>query len=565
VSEIDYDGTISPSVLMTFQTIKVAGTHATADENYVYSVANSLVHEFRLEVQTPGGVVAIERHATAKNALYDNERFAYICDPTPAAALQKVVDALKAASTAKASVKSLKLWVKPFFLEMLKLLTRTDADSFTLARPDAASKTAIEGSFKHVFVKDQQKKDVGIVTHPANVAKEIKEMPAELLSITVEPPLKKKGAPRVVLWVALRIKEAAAANKITAAERDEAARLFMAADYTKIYAHGKTIGRSPWYTPGGASATGIERELKQWERNVAHYLWNHTSIDRGKKIAAEVVDAGKNAAGAGKSVLDVVQIVRDEIDARLITANHWGQDREDRVKEEYQRKLSDLFGAIHQAQFQMASPVAWLRAVTDHGELTAAKPGARKAFLNVDHTAPPVTIEDVVGLAVQWGVGHCGEHSKVSWVVMRQIMNAGHQAKFVTIIHSGNANVDHAFVVGGFRIPKLIKTILSKDYFIGSKGNDANVFDLREALSGGQDGFILDPYLAPSQIPTTCKALLDKLNEESRKARPLASHGPNEPATADARTDFLAVNELGQHPPGPKPPEEFKQGPLRGL
>ena len=565
MSEIDFDGTISPSLLMTFQTIKVAGTHATADENYVYSVANSLVHEFRLEVQTPGGVVAIERHATAKDPLYDKERFAYICDPTPAAALQKLVDALKAASTAKASVKSLKLWTKPFFVEMLKLLTRTDADSFTLGRPDAASKTAIEKTFKHVFVKDQQGKDVGIVTHPANVAKEIKEMPAELLSVTVEPPLKKKGAPRVVLWVALRIKEAAAANKITAADRDEAARLFMAADYTKIYANGKTKGRTQWYASPGVAPTGIERELKQWERNVAHYLWNHTSIDRGKKIAAEVVDAGKNAAGAGKSVLDVVQIVRDEIDARLITANHWGQDREHPVKEEYQRKLSDLFGAIHQAQFEMASPVAFLRAVTDHGDQTANDPGARKAFLNVDHTAPPVTIEDVVGVIVQWGVGHCGEHSKVSWIVMRQIMNAGHQAKFVTIIHSGNANVDHAFVVGGFRVPKLIKTILSKAYFEGAKNANKDVFDLRAALSAGQDGFILDPYLAPSQIPTTCKALLDKLNDESRKNRPLVA--PDFPATptADARTDFLAVNELGQHPPGPKPPEEFKQGPLRGL
>src|SRR5262249_58156915 len=83
VSTINFNGVISPSLIMGFQSIKVAGAPATADENYLYWLANRLIFEFVLEVTTPAGVVTVERHATAKNPLYDRARPAYICDPTP--------------------------------------------------------------------------------------------------------------------------------------------------------------------------------------------------------------------------------------------------------------------------------------------------------------------------------------------------------------------------------------------------------------------------------------------------------------------------------------------------
>src|SRR5262249_58242310 len=118
--------------------------------------------------------------------------------------------------------------------------------------------------------------------------------------------------------------------------------------------------RQPWFSTPGVAPTGIEREMMQGEKNVAHFLWNHTSLDRGDKIFREVVDAGKAAAG-GKTALEAVKVVRDDIDARLITANHSGQRREDRVTETYQRKLSDVLGAIHQSQWLMSSPVSWHR------------------------------------------------------------------------------------------------------------------------------------------------------------------------------------------------------------
>jgi len=287
---INFNGLISPSLIMAFTGIKVPGAHRTADDTYAYVLANEGIFEFRLEVETPSGVVAIERHATAKNPLYDKTRPAYICDPTPAASLDKLVDALTANPAAKAKLKSVKLWLKPFFLEMLKLMTRTAGDTFTLARPDAASQQAIEATFNHQF-----KGDTGVVSLPADAQKEIKEIPADLVMVTVLPAAKDGDPPRVSLAVNLRIKE-----RLQPAERDEVTRLFIATDFTKMYKFSKTDGRSPWYANPGTAPTGIERELMQWEKNIAHFLWNYTSFDRGSKVFDEIVDAGKAAAAAGK-------------------------------------------------------------------------------------------------------------------------------------------------------------------------------------------------------------------------------------------------------------------------
>ena len=145
MSVINFNGLISPSLFTSFQTIKVAGCHSSADDAYVYYLANEAVFEFSIEVETPSGVVVVERHATAEEPLYDKARTCYVCDPTPSAALEKLVDAVKGNQLAKATIKSIKVWLKPFFLETLRLMTRTDADTVTLARPDVASKVRVHG------------------------------------------------------------------------------------------------------------------------------------------------------------------------------------------------------------------------------------------------------------------------------------------------------------------------------------------------------------------------------------------------------------------------------------
>lgn len=83
-----------------------------------------------------------------------------------------------------------------------------------------------------------------------------------------------------------------------------------------------------------------------WWKNVFYYLVNHTDFSRGEKIKKKLFDGSKN-----KSQKDISQILRKDIDQWLITANHWGQQRESWLKEKFQNILSDAFGAIHKKRW----------------------------------------------------------------------------------------------------------------------------------------------------------------------------------------------------------------------
>jgi hypothetical protein len=141
-------------------------------------------------------------------------------------------------------------------------------------------------------------------------------------------------------------------------------------------------------------------------------------------------------------------------------------------------------------------------------------------------------------LILQWGVGHCGEHAMVSFSIVRTLMQKGHAAKFENIVYSGNANIDHAFVVGGIRPREQLRTRRRHSFPPYRAGQDTVVWDLRDALAAnpGETGFVLDPYLAPSRQSRTAQELLVSLNAARRGAR---------------RTDCLYYR--AQHPPPEAP------------
>src|SRR3982750_2580256 len=114
-------------------------------------------------------------------------------------------------------------------------------------------------------------------------------------------------------------------------------------------------------------------------------------------------------------------------------------------------------------------------------------------------------------------------------------MENGHDAKFGNVIYTGNSNVDHAFVVGGIRVAEVIDTKRAHP-FSGKVGEAVRVWDLRAALAAnaGKDGFVLDPYLAPTRQARTAKELLTRLNAKTR---------------GEKRTDCLWWG--GQHPVDP--------------
>jgi hypothetical protein len=219
------------------------------------------------------------------------------------------------------------------------------------------------------------------------------------------------------------------------------------------------------------------------------------------------------AAAAAKPVLETVKVVRDAVDARIITANHWGDVREDWNTERYERKLSDVFGGIEKSKW-WASPVRFIRGFADG--LT-------------------FSLEERVAMILQFGTGHCGEHAATSFSVMKALMDAGN-AKFEAVVWSGNTNVDHAFVVGGIRVRDALR--ITRTIKVGGEepGVSITIFNLRDTLlqNPGKSGFVLDPYLAPSVQAKTCTDLLASLNAKRRKKK---------------KTDFLRIEN--QYPEKP--------------
>jgi hypothetical protein len=245
-----------------------------------------------------------------------------------------------------------------------------------------------------------------------------------------------------------------------------------------------------------------------WEKNVRRYLLNHTDMTRGERFRAAIV--GRHT---GKSPKQLATDLREDLDLHLITANHWGQAREDLKTERHQRLLSDLFGTLHQNTF-LSSPVSFARALS--GEFG----------LDVDKRA---------ALALQYGTGHCGEHAMCSFSVLRSIMQApGNQVKAAVL--SGNANIDHAFVVYNLDVDAAVVTKTTNPLSNRAVGTQMDVFNLRDAIAKNpsREGFVMDPYLDKSVMKPTAAELLVALNSSKRQKQ-------------GKDTDFLAFN--GRHPP----------------
>jgi hypothetical protein len=260
--------------------------------------------------------------------------------------------------------------------------------------------------------------------------------------------------------------------------------------------------------------TSKRKDVQIWMKNVLLYLVNHTDMNRGERFRTAIT--GRHA---GKSPQQLSKDLRDDLDLHLITANHWGQAREDLKTETHQRLLSDLFGTLHQKTW-LSSPVFMARSLSD--DLLSN---------DTDKTA---------ALALQYGTGHCGEHATCSFSVLRSIMQLpGNQVKCA--IQSGNANIDHAFVVYNLTLDG---TVLTKATNAANTrvdvGDTIAVFNLKDAITKNAPriGFVMDPYLDKTVMKPTAAELLTSLNSSKRKK-------------AGKDTDFLAFDDI--HPP-PAPP-----------
>jgi hypothetical protein len=243
------------------------------------------------------------------------------------------------------------------------------------------------------------------------------------------------------------------------------------------------------------SATGeLPDHVVVWRDNVLGFLANQTDMARAERFRTTI--ASRHAT---KRPRRLANDVRKDIDRHLITANHWGETREDIRTERHQALLSDLLGALHLAA-SPASPIYLSREL------------ARTYRLSLDQKA---------AMTLQYGTGHCGEHSRTSFSILGTIMSTpGNHLD--SIVLCGNANIDHAFVLCNLQVSRVVRTTAtSAENTRTTIGGELTVFNLRDALeqNAGRDVFVVDPYLDRSMMSATAAGLLRSLNSKKKKRR----------------------------------------------
>ena len=119
------------------------------------------------------------------------------------------------------------------------------------------------------------------------------------------------------------------------------------------------------------------------------------------------------------------------------------------------------------------------------------------------------------------GVGHCGEHAYVAYALLSALIDDP-LSPVKHVVVTGNSNVDHAFVLYGIEVDEVFETIVqNKRNTLKYVGDEIKVWNLKSAMEWNPDsaGYVVDPYLAPSEISQTATDLLKSMNSARRKRR----------------------------------------------
>jgi hypothetical protein len=507
-------GRIVPAIWLSFKADKLGGALSSADRHFRYKILNECVYEWDIVADTGSHVYHLKRLARRPRRLrpsgearrrryYSDQLNAYINPSITATTWNRIADAVSA-NTLKVHI-TLRLWFHKFFYEVLEWFSRDASDERNLADPGDPSNlyatyTQLSSRRFKFKIGTMKLKDVPCV---------LKDGPG-LVPRGSRPPLKK-------IYCYMKVQESDASGGFTAENKMKIARCFAAADWSKL----NRFGRS-------STTARTRRALKIWYRNVGGYLRNYTDHTRGVRLFNALVVRGKERARTGGTQTAVVGLVRNEIDKMLITANHWSARREHPslsdptygAIEKHQLRISKIFGAMGRRDSlgrPWAMPIGLYR-----DEVTA------RISLNYDERA---------AFILQMGLAHCGEHGDVSFAVLRKIMQADPAYKNLLkyVIRSGQANEDHAFLVGGVRPTAIIETKAGPRNKGYDEDDPITVWNLEAALTAaGVAGFICDPYLEQFRNRLTAQDLLNaikrNLGPSSRPATKCVSWGTIYPA-----------------------------------
>ncbi len=459
---LDYAGPLSVAIAFQWRSDTIANALATkARPSHAHHIlANEAVFDFRI-TGTAGDQRRYLRHqATPQAPLYDRERNVYMTTPVSGSELQRLLDPTSSATFTV----DLSFTLSSFFDLLLAQMTRTDRELRNIARPDDTD--AILSTFEHQL-RDGR---VDILYH--SETHHISAMPCRLVGVGVTPQAR-PHPPAVALVFELDFQTG------DGAAGREAMRKLIAMDWSGMARHGDR------YAP-------LPAHVRVWRDNVLLYLANQTDMKRAERFRTSIA-----ARHARKSPRRLATDLAEDIDAHVITANDWGETREDMTREFYQAMLCDLFATLHRTG-SSASPIRLARQlVKSYG----------------------LGIDDQAALTLQYGTGYCLEHSRSSFSILRTMMSMpGNQLD--SIVLCGNANIDHAFVVSNLKVAHVIVTTATNtaNRRVGL-GKDIKVFNLREALASSPANrvFVVDPYLERSMVPATGERLLRSLHSEKKQ------------------------------------------------
>jgi hypothetical protein len=434
--------------------------------DHEYVIANELVTSFSIVATEPNNgppIVTIDRQAAPRKRFFDDKIGTYTTNDVPAAALERLFGF---GSVAPCTI-TMMFTFDAFFHHLLLQMTRTDAAPQNLANPSAFVAQTILDSFVHTTPGGKVHVDYKRHTTIAS------DIPCKLSATKIDPnPKDPKGPPSVKLTFDLDLVPKGSV------QRDLMLQL-IATDWTEL----ARLKRDP--------ELDLPVRAETWFQNVRSYLYNHTDMQRGERLRGEIMLRHK-----GKEPATLVRDLRDDIDRHLITANHWGQKREDMKNERYQALLSDLFGTLHQDSWH-ASPVAFNRSIVRSREVQ-------------------LTTKERAALAIQYGTGHCGEHADVSFSLIADLI-ADPGSKVKIAVKSGNANIDHDFVVVDLDPQLVVRTKttnalnprLKKTSKDSGADKEIDVWNLSHAIDKTpRPGLVLDPYLDLAIMAPDPKRLL---------------------------------------------------------
>lgn len=360
----------------------------------------------------------------------------------------------------------------PFF-KILQRLSNDDSDETNFAAPDPSKigrgkLTKIEESVIKEIYEDTSSK-----AKPLTHKFEYKDFPCEIQIHLdkIDDLVMKDGAlvteTKAVLLFDVGVKVLEGALKDTHdTPNDRVARL-IALD---------------WESLQNNKDSDVEVMVNTWKYNIMKFYTNYTNIRRGKQILTDMIKRATEHATVNPDLTSISDFVRNEVDARLITANAWDHVREKASTEKYQHILQKRIGNITEV-FPWAAPLGILRYM-------------RKTVNKEKILFKPI---DTVAWVLQSGLAHCSEHAFVSFFVLTGIHYSSPSIKnILPILYCTQTTVDHALVVFGVR-PYRSEERKLKPGNVHAKGETqklVNVFDLSETLKHrASKGGVCDPYL----------------------------------------------------------------------